>query len=109
MSYAEWINSSNQYPVIKVEGIESIKQIVRAFNNFPVKNIHLFVSQKDGTSFKWHRDSLNVFLYVLKGQKIVHLHNRKILLNPGNGIIITKGHLHKVFSKHNTWALSIGY
>ena len=109
MSYADWGTTFKLYPIVKVEGLESNKQIVKSVKQHRVKNIHLFVSQQSGKSFDWHTDKINVYLYVFKGRKIVQLKNRVVTLYPGHGIVIPKGHLHRVFSKRNTWALSIGY
>jgi mannose-6-phosphate isomerase-like protein (cupin superfamily) len=73
------------------------------------KNIHLFVTQETGVSFKWHRDDVNVYLYVLKGTKIVQLRNKTVTLKTKQGIVIPRKHIHRVFSKAGTVALSVGY
>jgi len=108
-SYAEWLKHYTDYPVIKVEGIESLAQIKKQFSKFPVQNIHLFVSQQFGFSFKWHKDDVNVFLYVIKGQKLLQVRDKTYIINPRQGIIIPKGYLHRARSRADTWALSIGY
>lgn len=107
--YLTWIRDYKNYSAVKVEGLETIDAIKSKFKKFTVKNIHLFVAQKFGYSFNWHRDNLNVFLYVIKGRKTVFLRDRKIILNPGQGVIIPKHHTHKVYSRADTWALSVGY
>lgn len=107
--YLTWIQSFTTFPIIKVEGLENINEIRNKFNKFDVKNIHLFVNQKPGFSFNWHKDDVNVYLYVLRGQKVVLLRNKRIVLNPSQGVYIPRGHIHKVFSRTNTWALSVGY
>ena len=107
MSYSDWIFQKDKFPVIKIEGIEDIKKVMLHFPK--CKNIHMFVHQKSCRSFNWHTDNVTVFLFVLKGRKVVHIKSRKIVLTPGKGVIIPKGHLHKVFSNKGTWALSIGY
>lgn len=106
MDYPKWIANYKQYPVIKVEGIEDT---ISNFPPFAVKDVHLFVHQKYGQSFKWHKDDVNVYLYVLRGFKRLHVQNRVYDLYPGQGCIIPKGHLHKAVSNQGTWALSIGY
>jgi mannose-6-phosphate isomerase-like protein (cupin superfamily) len=108
-SYTEWLNCYPDYPVVKVEGIETLDQIKKQFNKFPIQNIHLFVSQQYGFSFKWHSDNVNVFLYVVKGQKLLQVRNKTYIINPRQGIIIPKGHLHRARSRAETWALSVGY
>lgn len=107
MSYAEWIKTYHTYPVIKVEGIESIQEIRQHYNN--CVNIHLFVNQQYGFSFNWHKDDVNVRLCVLKGKKYVWIRDKHYILYPAQSVIITKGYLHRVCSQQDTWALSVGY
>lgn len=109
MSYSQWLECYTQWPVIKVEGLGSNKFLLKYFRKFRPKNIHLFYSVRTGTSFKWHRDDVNVFLFVVKGHKTVCLKSKRVQLNAGQGILLPKGHLHKVFSSSGTWALSIGF
>ena len=109
MTYGEWVNSYKSFSTIKVEGIESINSVTRKFKKFHTKNIHLFVTQETGVSFKWHRDNVNVYLYVLKGSKIVQLRNKTVTLKTKQGIVIPRNHIHRVFSKAGTVALSVGY
>lgn len=108
MSYSDWINSYKDFNGIKVEGLETTN-LPKHFKSIKVKNIHLFLNQKSGFSFKWHSDDLNVFLYVVKGYKRVYIKNKMFKLQAGEGVYIPKHTLHKVFSDKNTWALSIGY
>lgn len=108
LSYSQWIDTYKQYPVIKIEGIELNSEILKTYPNLQIKNIHAFFSQKTGYSFKWHKDDLDVILLVLSGHKTVHLRNNIIDLYKGEKLLIKKGHIHKVFSKRGTWALSIG-
>ena len=109
MSYSQWINSYKSYNGIKVEGLETNTKITKHFKHIKVKNIHLFLNQKTGYSFKWHSDDVNVFLYVVSGHKRVHIKNEVYRLTSGQGVIIPKHTLHKVFSQKNTWALSVGF
>lgn len=106
LSYAEWVNSYHNYPTAKVEGIESM---TNSFKKLSPNDIHLFVSNKTSYSFKWHTDDVNVYLYVLRGSKRLQVKNKTIILTAGQGAFIPKGHLHRVFSKKNTWALSVGF
>lgn len=99
LSYAEWLETYHKYPTIKVEGL-----CVEKF-----KDVHLFVNTRSAYSFKWHTDTVNVYLYVIKGQKRLQVKNKTYLLQAGQGAFIPKGHLHRAFSKKDTWALSIGY
>ena len=108
LSFAEWVEIQPNVPVVKVEGIESNTKVKEYFSNFKVTDIHLFVSQKTRFSFKWHKDTVNVFLYVIKGKKRVHVKNKVYNLVAGQGVFIPKGYLHRVFSSKNTWALSVG-
>ncbi len=107
-SYAEWVNCYKKYNTIKVEGIEKTSNIKKAFK-LPVSDIHLFVAQRTSYSFKWHYDDVNVFLFVLRGQKRLQVRNRTYILNPRQGAVIPKRHLHRAFSRKGTWALSIGF
>ena len=107
--YGSWLQQYSIFPTIKVEGLETIDAIKSKFSRFDIKNIHLFVAQRPGYSFNWHKDDVNVYLHVIKGQKIVLLRNKRIVLNSGQGVYIPRQHVHKVHSRANTWALSIGY
>lgn len=109
VSFSEWISSYQTYPVIKIEGIEKLDPVKRHFNNISVKNIHLFINQKFGYSFNWHRDNINVLLYVLSGKKTLYIRDKVFEIYPKQYAIIPKGHLHKVRSIDNTWALSVGF
>jgi mannose-6-phosphate isomerase-like protein (cupin superfamily) len=108
-TFSEWIEQHEQYPVIKVEGLETNTIVRSQFERIKFKNIHLFVNQKFGYSFNWHKDDVNVLLYVIKGRKTVYIRNKTVVLHPGQHVIIPKGHLHRVSSVQNTWALSVGY
>lgn len=99
LSYSQWLETYHRYPTIKVEGLT-----VEKFSN-----VHLFVNTKSAYSFKWHTDEVNVYLYVIKGQKRLQVKNQTYILRAGQGVLIPKGHLHRAFSKKGTWALSIGY
>ena len=92
-SYSSWI-----------EGIETNLEFPH-----PIKNIHLFYSGVGGVSFKEHCDDVNVFLYVTKGEKKVHMNGKISLLKKDQGVIIPKGVYHKVDSKPGTIAYSIGF
>ncbi len=99
LSYAQWLENHQCYSTIKVEGL--------AIEKFT--DVHLFVNTRSSYSFKWHRDSVNVYLYVIKGQKRLQVKNKTYLLTAGQGAFIPKGQLHRAFSKKDTWALSIGF
>jgi mannose-6-phosphate isomerase-like protein (cupin superfamily) len=106
LTYPQWVYTISKYPVIKVEGLEQYPKLTKQFKG--AHSIHLFVSQHRGLSFKWHKDDVDVLLYVVKGRKVVQLRNRRLILNAGQSVFIPKGHLHRVISKSDTWALSIG-
>jgi|LakMenEpi03Aug12_release.lakeMendotaPanAssembly.Ray.scaffolds.fasta_scaffold856634_2 mannose-6-phosphate isomerase-like protein (cupin superfamily) len=108
-SYTEWVKNINSFTVIKVEGLEDNKVLRKAFNQFKIKDIHLFNSIKTDYSFGWHHDIVNVYLYVLKGKKRVSIRNKTYSVTAGQGIIIPKGYKHRVHNYKDTWALSIGY
>jgi mannose-6-phosphate isomerase-like protein (cupin superfamily) len=107
-SYTDWVQKINSFTVVKVEGLEDNKNICKYFRKFKIKDIHLFNSIKTDYSFGWHHDTVNVYLYVLKGKKRVSIKNKTVVLNAGQGILIPKGNKHRVFNYKNTWALSIG-
>ena len=108
-TYTEWLERLNSFTVIKVEGLEDNKTIRNAFKQFKVKDIHLFNSIKTDYSFGWHHDTVDVYLFVLKGKKRVSIRNRTFTVRAGEGIFIPKGHKHRVFNNKDTWALSIGF
>jgi mannose-6-phosphate isomerase-like protein (cupin superfamily) len=107
-TYTEWVENIDSFTVVKVEGLEDNKSICNHFKQFKIKDIHLFNSIKTDYSFGWHHDSVNVYLYVLKGKKRISIRNKTFTLHSGQGIFIPKGHKHRVFNYKNTWALSIG-
>lgn len=109
LTYGEWVNNLPNLASVKVEGLENNKKLIDYFKSFKVKDIHLFYNPRTSYSFNWHKDTVDVFLYVVRGSKIVKIKNKTYTLFPGNGVIIPKGHIHKVLSKRDTWALSIGY
>jgi len=109
MSYSSWIQTYKNFPVIKVEGLESKQRLLKLFREHSPKNIHLFYSQCNSESFNWHTDDVNVFLYVVRGFKIVKFRNKNKVIRSGEGTLIPKGREHKVYSKRGTWALSIGF
>lgn len=99
LSYADWLSAHLHYSTIKVEGL-----CIEKFTD-----VHLFVNTRSAYSFKWHKDNVDVFLYVIKGHKCLQVKNKTYRLIAGQGAFIPKGHLHRAFSKKDTWALSIGY
>ncbi len=107
-TYTQWVELVNTFTVIKVEGLEDNKHILKFFKKFKIKDIHLFASIKTDYSFGWHHDTVNVYLYVLKGKKRVSIKNKTFIVRAGQGIFIPKGHRHRVFNYKNTWALSVG-
>ena len=99
MSYSQWIESYQSYPIIKVEGLEDV---IKGF-----KTVHLFYNQKSRHSFKWHKDPVNVQLYVIKGTKFLKVKNKNYKLVAGQSVRIPKNHLHRAYSVADTWALSV--
>ena len=99
MSYSQWLESHQSYPIIKVEGLENI---VPGF-----KSVHLFYNQKSRHSFKWHTDPVDVQLYVIKGTKFLQVKNKNYKLVAGQSARIPKNYLHRAYSIADTWALSI--
>ena len=102
---------------IDLRGISNIKKVImRKILDEVVKNItgkerqdiHLFVNQKPGVSFKPHCDDKDVYLYVVKGKKKVNMNNEVKPIYDDEGIIIEKGVQHFVESEADTWGLSIG-
>ena len=100
LSYSEWIIMYESFPTVKVDGLEKILPIHS-------DTVHLFINNKPTYSFDWHTDDVDVFLYVVKGKKTVYIETEVHEVIEGNGIKIPKGHLHKVYSEKDTWALSI--
>jgi len=101
MSYSQWLESHQSYPIIKVEGLEDI---IAGF-----KSVHLFYNQKSRYSFKWHTDPVNVQLHVIKGTKFLQVRNKKYKLVSGQSARIQKNHLHRAYSVADTWALSMEF
>jgi mannose-6-phosphate isomerase-like protein (cupin superfamily) len=100
MNYAEWVATHQQYPIIKVEGLETVIPIA--------DTVHLFYNQRSQYSFNWHTDLVDVYLHVVKGRKTLQVQDRTYKLVAGIGARIPKGQLHRAFSVNDTWALSFG-
>ena len=100
VSYGQWVANYRSFPVVKINGLEKLLPI-------DSETIHLFVNNESNYSFDWHKDDVDVFLYVVKGKKTVYVEAEVYEVTEGNGIEIPKGHLHKVYSDADTWALSI--
>ena len=46
--------------------------------------------------FHWHKhDNDDEFFFVLEGQLLIDLENKTVELNPGQGVTITKGMMHR--------------
>ena len=115
MTYGEWLREFNRFKVIKVEGLEDVAwlrevldEVVKNITGKERQDIHLFVNQKPGVSFKPHCDDKDVYLYVVKGNKKVNMNNEVKPIYDDEGIIIEKGVQHFVESEADTWGLSIG-
>ena len=85
MTYGEWLREYDRFKTIKVEGLEETKwitecvdEVVHNITGKKRSNIHLFVNQKPGVSFKSHKDDLDVYLYVVKGKKRVNVEGEDI-------------------------------
>ena len=109
VSYDKWISVWKNYPNIKVEGLDDKNYHTRINFDKRINSNHLFVNNKGGYSFKKHKDDTNVYLYVVKGKKYVHMNDDVYTVSTGKGIHIPEGTYHKVDSEPDTWALSIGY
>lgn len=99
MSYVQWLESHQSYPIIKVEGLEDV---ISGF-----KSVHLFYNQKHRRSFKWHTDPVDVQLHVLSGTKFLQVKDKNYRLVAGQSARIPKNHLHRAVSTADTWALSM--
>jgi mannose-6-phosphate isomerase-like protein (cupin superfamily) len=99
MSYSQWLESYQTYPIIKVEGLE------RVLDSF--QSVHLFYNQKSRHSFKWHTDPVDVQLHVIKGTKFLQVKDKNYKLVAGQSARIPKNYLHRAYSIADTWALSI--
>ena len=108
-SFTEWLMNKQKHPTVKIEGIERNSFISSNFPHIKYNSIHLFIQNKKGFSFDWHKDDTNVYLYVVKGRKKVFIDDEQHWVGFGDGIHILKGNKHKVESDNDTWALSLGY
>ena len=115
MTYGEWLREYERFKTIKVEGLEETKwitecvdEVVHNITGKKRSNIHLFVNQKPGVSFKSHKDDLDVYLYVVKGKKKVSLNGEVKPVYDDEGILIEQGVKHFVDNEADTWGLSIG-
>jgi mannose-6-phosphate isomerase-like protein (cupin superfamily) len=113
LTYRTWVEQKHTFPVIKIEGLEHNPQIYQTIQRWLTKHhtvvdIHGFVSNNNGYSFKWHQDLACVVLLVLTGSKRVFIKNKCYHLNAGDSVVIPRKHIHRVFSQAGTTALSIG-
>lgn len=113
LSYREWIERKDAYRAIKIEGLELNAPIMRVLAHYmqrkhKIADVHAFVSNTTGVSFKWHTDTVSVVLLVLTGCKYVSINGSITTLYPGQSVFIPAGTMHRVLSKKGTVALSIG-
>lgn len=111
LTYSDWCRKINSYDGYKVEGLERNRKIlhrVRSVVKRKIKDIHLFVNTNGGYSFGWHSDTVEVYLFVLSGEKTVKLRNKQMKIRAGQYAYIPRGALHTVTSKPNTIAISVG-
>jgi glyoxylate utilization-related uncharacterized protein len=101
VSFENFIKWQKHWPIIV---IENANKIIKSKN---IIDIHVFIHNKAGYSFSWHKDETHVFLYVIKGKKIVDILNKKVLIKQNQGIFIPAKTMHKVRSIKGTVALSI--
>ena len=109
VNFDKWISVWQSYPNIKIEGLDDRNYHTQINFDKRINSNHLFINNKGGFSFKKHKDDTNVYLYVVKGKKLVHMNDDIITVTEGQGIHIPEGTYHKVDSVKDTWALSIGY
>lgn len=58
--------------------------------------------------YHWHKhDNDDEFFFVLEGQLLVDLENRTIELNPGQGVTVTKGVVHRTRAPEKTVMLMV--
>ena len=95
MTFGEWLR-------------EVLDEVVKNITGKTRQDIHLFVNQKPGVSFKPHKDDKDVYLYVVKGKKKVNMNNEVKPIYDDEGIVIKQGAEHFVESEADTWGLSIG-
>jgi len=109
VNFDKWISVWQSYPNIKIEGLDDRNYHTQINFDKRINSNHLFINNKGGFSFQKHKDDTNVYLYVVKGKKLVHMNDDIITVTEGQGIHIPEGTYHKVDSVKDTWALSIGY
>ena len=58
--------------------------------------------------FHWHKhDNDDEFFFVLEGQLLIDLENKTVELNPGQGVTITKGVMHRPRAPKKTVMLMV--
>lgn len=58
--------------------------------------------------FVWHKhDETDDFFYVLQGQLVIRLRDRKVVLNPGELFIVPRGVEHQPYAQEETHLLLI--
>ena len=112
-TYSEWINNWKNSTNVLVTGLEEDQTVFNKSQKLlpeeRINSIHMFHNVNGGYSFDEHKDETNVFLYVEKGKKYVHINGEMFTVFANEGIHIPKNVSHKVDSEADTWALSIGY
>lgn len=113
LTYRQWVETNATYRALKIEGLEHndrIMQILRRHtkNKHQIVDVHAFITNATGVSFKWHTDTLSVILFNLSGCKYVSMSSKIIKLLPGQAVFIPAGTMHRVMSKKGSVALSIG-
>ena len=112
-TYSEWINNWKNSTNVLVTGLEEDQKVLEKSQKLlpeeRINSIHMFHNVNGGYSFDEHKDETNVFLYVERGKKHVHMNGEIFTVSANEGIHIPKNVSHKVDSEADTWSLSIGY
>lgn len=94
------INKHNQY----------LFERIKHYFNREIENIYLYYAPKDRGSFGWHYDTVDVYIYCLKGTRKFQVSGTEshkdliidTILTQGDSIYIPAGYYHKGYSTNET-------
>ena len=101
--------------LVKINNIETYNshyghfcQTLKKLFNAKKIDCHIYFGKKNSLSFNFHKDTMDVLIYCLNGQKNIKLKKRTISLNTDDWIYIPRNTNHKAEYVADSTTLSFG-
>jgi len=100
-----------KYPHLEVIDVpEIVKSVTEKWSNRTLTQVNESVVRLGIVEgeFHWHKhDNDDEFFFVLEGQLLIDLEDKTVELNPGQGVTITKGVMHRPRAPKKTVMLMV--